>query len=130
MRAFNQPLQRPSRLLFGAILTAAVATQLRASTDRSDAAAVETTPVVTSHEYVVVGEVVARTDTGFTVLSRGSELRTIVINRYTSIKKGAETIALTDVQMGDSVSVTLRRAGNGQLQAVDVAVRTGFESRL
>lgn len=84
---------------------------------------------VTSSEFVVVGEVIARSDTGLTLLSRGSELTTINVNRYTAIKKGAETIRLADVMVGDKVSVALTRGADGSYQAVNVAVRTGFEPR-
>lgn len=93
----------------------------------------ETTPgpeqvAVTSDRFVVRGEVLGRTEGGFTVLTPDSQLRTVQVSRETSIVKGAETIKLTEVAVGDRVSVTLRRVADGSLQAVNVAVRTGFES--
>lgn len=130
----HTPLAWLKRLVSGLLLV--VAATIAAGADGRTAGAgdasagMKATPIVTSHEFVIAGEVVARHELGFTVLSRGSELRTVVINRYTSIKKGAETIRLPDVRVGDTVTVTLRRAGDGQLQAVNVAVSTGYESRL
>lgn len=84
-------------------------------------------PVLTSNQFVLKGEVVGRGDIGLTLLSRGSELTVVQVNRYTAIKKGAETIQLADINIGDRVSVTLMRSADGSLQAVNVEVRTGFE---
>lgn len=94
---------------------------------RGDGAQLET--VMTSSEFVVAGEVIARNEMGFTVLVRNSELTTVRVNRYTAIKKGAETIRLSDIMVGDKVSVRFMRSADGGMQAVNVAVRTGFEPR-
>lgn len=82
---------------------------------------------VTSDRFLVRGEVIARTDGTFTVLTPDSQLRIVRVSRDTSIVKGAETIALAEIAVGDRVAVTLRRIGDGGLLAVNVAVRTGFE---
>lgn len=82
---------------------------------------------VTSDRYVVRGEVIARTDGAFTVLTQDSQLQVVRVSRDTSIVKGAETIALAEIAVGDRVAVTLRRIGDGGLLAVNVTVRTGFE---
>lgn len=85
---------------------------------------------VSTDRFVVAGEVTARSETGFTLLTKRSELMTVQVGRDTAIVKGAQTITLTEIKVGDKVSVTLRRTGDGSLQAVDVAVQTGFEPKL
>ncbi|ACB74977.1 hypothetical protein [Opitutus terrae] len=119
----RRPFPFVASLAFVVAALAASASATRAQTDAPRAA----TPVVTSHEFLLQGEVIARNELGFTVLSRGSELQMVRVSRTTSIKKGAETIRLADVMVGDKVSVTLKRGADGNLLAVDVAVRTGFE---
>lgn len=82
---------------------------------------------VTSDRFLVRGEVIARTDGTFTVLTQDSQLRVVRVSRDTSIVKGAETIPLAEIAMGDRVMVTLRRIGDDGFLAVNVTVRTGFE---
>ena len=82
---------------------------------------------VTSEQFLVTGEVTARTDVGFTVLGRNSESITVQVTENTAFLKGAASIKLSDLFVGDKVTVTLVRAGDGQLQAVNVTVRVGNE---
>ncbi len=83
--------------------------------------------VITSNEFLVDGEIVQRTEVGFTVMSRGSELTTVWVSKDTSITKGAETIRLREVGIGERVSVTAKRAADGKLVAVNVTVHTPSE---
>lgn len=110
-------------VLFG---TAAVAVAV-AQTDRLHVDRVRLIPVINSSQFVVTGEVTARTETEFTVLSRTSQLTTLQVTEDTSIIKGAVTIRLADVSVGDKVSVTAERAPDGKMRAVSVSVRVGNE---
>jgi hypothetical protein len=83
---------------------------------------------VTSTDFMVTGEVRTRTDTSFTILMRGSELRTVQVTEDTAIVKGGATIKLSDLAVGDKVHVTLMRGGDGKLRAVNVTVRLGSET--
>lgn len=83
---------------------------------------------LTSNQFVLAGEVLARAETSLTIVSRGSEVTSVQVTRSTTITKGAETISLSDIAVGDKVDVTLMRGGDGNLQAVSVAVRTGYEA--
>ena len=82
---------------------------------------------VTSEQFVVAGEVAARTDLDFTIVDRSSELITVQVTENTAIVKGAATIKLSELAVGDKVTVTVMRGGDGKLQAVNVAVRVGNE---
>ncbi len=104
----------------------ALATPIVRAADQSDSPAT-VVPMITSSQFVVTGEVIARTEIDFTVLTRDSQLVRIQVNRDTSITKGAESLRLAELMVGDKVDVTLMRAGDGSLQATYVAVRTGYE---
>lgn len=83
---------------------------------------------VTSSDFMVSGQVTARADTSFTILSRGSELRTVQVTEDTAIVRAGALIKLSDLVIGDKVDVTLMRGGDGKLRAVNVTVRMGTES--
>jgi hypothetical protein len=82
---------------------------------------------VTSEQSMIAGEVTARTDLDFTILDRASELTTVQVTDGTVIVKGAVSIKLSDLAVGDKVTVTVTRGGDGKLQAVNVTVRVGNE---
>jgi hypothetical protein len=84
-------------------------------------------PLITSSQFIVSGEVVGRTEVGLTVVDRNSQLTTVIVNQDTTITKGAESIKLSEVMVGDKVNITIQRGGDGKLQAVAVAVHTGYE---
>lgn len=88
---------------------------------------VRAVPVMTSDQFRVAGEVVARTESELTVVTRLSEVRTIQVTDDTAITKGGATLRLPDVMVGDKIDVTVARGGEGRLRAVTVTVRTGFE---
>lgn len=108
-------------LLAAALIAAGLHTRAQETTQGTEQVA------VTSDRFLVRGEVIARTEGAFTVLTQDSQLKVVRVSRDTSIVKGAETIALAEIAVGDRVAVTLRRIGDGGLLAVNVAVRTGFE---
>lgn len=83
---------------------------------------------VTSTDFMIVGEVTARTETSFTILSRGSELRTVQVTEDTAIVRAGALIKLSELVIGDKVTATLMRGGDGKLRAVNVTVRVGNES--
>ena len=109
------------------LLGTAVATMAVAQTDRLHIDRVRFVPVVNSSQFVVTGEVTARTDTELTVLSRTSQLTTLQVTEDTAIVKGAVTIRIADVSVGDKVSATAERAPDGKMRAVSVSVRVGNE---
>jgi hypothetical protein len=80
---------------------------------------------LSSSDFLVTGEVTARTGIDFTILVRGSELRTVQVTEDTAIVKGGVLIKLADVMVGDKVTATLMRGGDGKLRAVNVTVSTG-----
>lgn len=80
---------------------------------------------LSSSDFMVAGEVTARTEIDFTILVRGSELRTVQITDETAIVKGGALIKLSEVMVGDKVTATLMRGGDGKLRAVNVTVSTG-----
>jgi hypothetical protein len=82
---------------------------------------------VTSEQFMIAGEVTARTDVDFTILDRTSEVTTVQVTENTAIVKGAASIKLSDLSVGDKVVVSVMRTGDGKLQAVNVAVRVGNE---
>lgn len=82
---------------------------------------------VTSEQFQVSGEVTARSDENFTLLSRNAELITVRVTENTALLKGAASIKLSELFVGDKVTATLMRGGDGQLQAVNVTVRVGNE---
>ena len=98
-----------------------------ASTREASSGNAAPTPVLLSNEVVVTGEIVSRTDQGFVVLSNASVLVTVLVNADTSILKGAESIRLSDLMVGDKVSAKVMRTLDGGLQAVTVNVSTGYE---
>jgi hypothetical protein len=100
---------------------------LHAQTSRLNVPRVRFVAAITSSQFIVNGEVTERNETGFTVLSRTSELTTVLVTEDTAITKGAVTIKLTDLAVGDKVSVTAMRSADGKLVAVSVAVRVGNE---
>lgn len=100
---------------------------MHAETVRADATGVSVVPVMTSDQFLVAGEVVARTESELTVVTRLSEVRTLQVSEDTAITKGGATLRLPDVMVGDKVNVTVSRGGEGRLRAVTVTVRTGFE---
>ncbi len=106
----------------GCVLALGVA----ASPAIADDAGATLVPVITSNEFVLSGEVVSRSDVGFTLLGTGAQLTTVLVNPDTTITKGAVTIRLSDVMVGDKISVTVMRVADGSLQAVSVLVRTGY----
>ena len=83
---------------------------------------------VTSTDFMVVGEVTSRTETSFTILSRGSELRTVQVTEDTAIVRAGALIKLSELVIGDKITATLMRGGDGKLRAVNVTVRVGNES--
>lgn len=82
---------------------------------------------VTSEQFMIAGEVTARTDLDFTILDRSSELTTVQVTENTAIVKGAASIKLSELAVGDKVVVSVMRMADGKLQAVNVAVRVGNE---
>lgn len=82
---------------------------------------------VTSEQFMIAGEVTARTDVDFTILDRTSEVTTVQVTENTAIVKGAASIKLSDLAVGDKVVVSVMRTGDGKLQAINVAVRVGNE---
>jgi hypothetical protein len=80
---------------------------------------------LSSSDFMVAGQVTARTEIDFTILIRGSELRTVQVTDDTAIVKGGALIKLSDVMVGDKVTATLMRGGDGKLRAVNVTVSTG-----
>lgn len=85
------------------------------------------TPLATSEQFVRVGEVVARTDRDFTLLDADSKLYKVAINPETVIRKGAASIKLSELVIGDHVKVTLMQGGDGALYASEVLVRAPTE---
>lgn len=83
--------------------------------------------VIASNEIIINGEVTERSESGLTVMSRTSELTTVIVTPDTAIKKGAVTIKLDEIGVGERVSVTATPAADGKLLAVEVLVRTGRE---
>ncbi len=83
---------------------------------------------VTSTDFMVVGQVVSRTETSFTILSRGTELRTVQVTEDTAIVRAGALIKLSEIVIGDKVTATLMRGGDGKLRAVNVTVRVGNET--
>lgn len=84
-------------------------------------------PLILSNQFMVAGEVITRGEMAFTVLGSGAQLTTVYVNPDTAILKGAESIRLADVFVGDKVSAVVMRSADGTLQAVQVTVRTGYE---
>ena len=84
-------------------------------------------PLATSEQFVRVGEVVARTDRDFTLLDADSKLYKVAINPETVIRKGAASIKLSELVIGDHVKVTLMQGGDGALYASEVLVRAPTE---
>lgn len=81
-------------------------------------------PMMTSDQFLVNGEVSSRTDTDLTIL-QPAEGRTITVQIAddTAITRGAATIRVLDLRVGEKVSVTVAREANGRLVAAKVHVR-------
>lgn len=82
-------------------------------------------PAMTSEQFLVEGEVTARAETEFTVRqpAAGGRIVTIQVSDQTTINRGAASIPLADLRVGEKVSVTVAWQANGRLIAVKVAVR-------
>jgi hypothetical protein len=93
----------------------------------SAAAGLPVEPLMLSNQFMVTGEVVTRGEMAFTVMGPGAQLTTVYVNPDTSILKGAETIQLADIFVGDKVTAVVMRSADGKLQAVKVDVKTGYE---
>lgn len=119
----------PVTRVFGviALAVAPVGAGLRAQLAEIPAPRVSYVRTVTSEKFVVTGEVTARGDSDFTIVDRTSEIATVQVTENTAILKGAVSIRLADLSVGDKVSVTAIRGGDGKLQAVNVTVRVGNE---
>lgn len=103
------------------------ASAVQAGAATIDAQPQPATPMLTSEQFVRVGEVVARTDRDFTLIDADSKLYTVAINSETVIRKGAATIKLSELVIGDRVKVTLMKGGDGALYAFEVLVRAPTE---
>lgn len=84
---------------------------------------IATIQALASDQFMLSGEVTARTDIDFTLLVRNSELLTVQVTKDTAILRGAESIKLSDLRPGTKVVVTTMRGGEGQLLAVNVTVK-------
>lgn len=85
--------------------------------------------LITSDQFLVNGEVSARTDTDLTVLKpTTAQATTIQVSDETIITRGAVTIHLRDLKVGDKVTVTAAREANGLLVAAKITVRLPDES--
>jgi hypothetical protein len=87
----------------------------------------EAIPLMTSNQFLVNGEVTARTEADFTVVNAAGQVTTFLVTTDTSITKGGATIHLADLAVGDKVSVTAERAADGKLQAASVLVRVPYQ---
>ena len=76
-----------------------------------------------SDHFMVSGEIVRRNEIEFTLIVRKSELMTVQVTNDTAIMRGAESITLSDLAIGEKVVATLMRGGEGKLLAVNVTVR-------
>lgn len=115
------------KIALAGLILALVAGVLAAQTSRLNVPRVKYFAVITSSQFIVNGEVTERTEAGFTVLSRTSELTTLLVTEDTAITKAAATIKLRELAVGDQVSVTAMRSADGKLIAVNVVVRTPTE---
>lgn len=113
--------------LLGVALIITASAGLAAFTSLAPSQQAELKPMILSNEFILAGEVIARDDAGFTVLGVGSQLTVVQVSSETAILKGAESIRLAEIMVGDKVSATVMRGGDGSLQAVKVEVRTGYE---
>ncbi len=95
-----------------------------ATAEVPDVTAVRVVRVMTSDQFLVNGEVTARTDTDFTVFdAAAARTVTIQVSDETTITRGAANIPLGDLRIGEKVSVTVKREANGRLVATKVMVR-------
>lgn len=117
----------PSLIVVGALLASGAAAGAVEAFQRVPEPRVARVQAVTSTDFMIVGEVVSRTETSFTILSRGSELRTVQVTEDTAIMRAGALIKLSELVIGDKVTATLMRGGDGKLRAVNVTVRVGNE---
>ena len=82
-----------------------------------------TIQAVASNNFMVSGEIVTRNEIEFTMIVRNSELMTVQVTNDTAILRGAESIRLSDLNVGEKVVVTVMRGAEGKLLAVNVTVR-------
>jgi hypothetical protein len=81
-------------------------------------------PLLTSDQFLVNGEVAAKSDADFSVRDTAAgQTVTIQVSDETAITRGAATIALADLKVGEKVAVTVMRSANGRLVATKVIVR-------
>ncbi len=121
-------LHAKSLVVVGALVASGVVADAGEGFRRVPVPRVAMVHAVTSTDFMVVGEVTSRTETSFTILSRGSELRTVQVTEDTAIMRAGALIKLSELVIGDKVTATLMRGGDGKLRAVNVTVRVGNES--
>ncbi len=114
-------------ILFFAVVASFLLAPLSAQIDYHSSPRARLIATISSNNFIVSGEVVRRTETDFTVLDRWSQLITIQVSPDTELKKAGALIRLSEMVIGEKITATVMRGGDGRLQAVTVTVRMGTE---
>jgi len=115
------------KIAIAAVLAGSAGIFVQSQTEESGPLPAKALPMMTSSQFLLNGEVSARTETDFTVVNKAGQTTTVLVTDDTTITKGAATIKLADLTVGDKVSVTVMRAADGKLQAAKVLVREPYD---